>query len=228
MSADGAPRQHYGAHVLGARDRGRLLRAAAVARGPGAAGDPAGPQHHHDGVDLGLHLVPAQRLDRHADRRPPRRHVRQGAHAPGSCSLVLAGGTLVSALAKSVELLILGRVIQGTGGAIFPLAFGIIRDEFPPAAWPAASASSPRARGGGGGGIVLAGPIIQHLSYHWLFWLPPRPPSRGGHALLRAGVANQAGRAGELAGGRAPVRVARRAAARCQSGRGVGLVSRRA
>jgi predicted MFS family arabinose efflux permease len=25
---------------------------------------------------------------------------------------------------------------------------------------------------GGGLGIVLAGPIVQHLSYHWLFWLP--------------------------------------------------------
>jgi MFS family permease len=86
---------------------------------------------------------------------------------------ILAAGTLVSALAKSVGLMILGRVIQGTGGAIFPLAFGIIRDEFPP----------PRVAGGigfisallgvgGGAGIVLAGPIVQHLSYHWLFWLP--------------------------------------------------------
>jgi MFS family permease len=25
---------------------------------------------------------------------------------------------------------------------------------------------------GGGLGIVLAGPIVQHLSYHWLFWFP--------------------------------------------------------
>ena len=27
--------------------------------------------------------------------------------------------------------MLVGRVIQGTGGAVFPLAFGIIRDEFP-------------------------------------------------------------------------------------------------
>ena len=40
-------------------------------------------------------------------------------------------GTLVSALAGSIELLVVGRVIQGFGGAVFPLAFGIIRDEFP-------------------------------------------------------------------------------------------------
>jgi len=47
-------------------------------------------------------------------------------------SLVVLGiGTLVAALASSIELLIAARVIQGAGGAVFPLAFGIIRDEFP-------------------------------------------------------------------------------------------------
>ena len=25
---------------------------------------------------------------------------------------------------------------------------------------------------GGGLGIVLAGPIVEHFSYHWLFWFP--------------------------------------------------------
>ena len=41
-------------------------------------------------------------------------------------------GTLISALSHSLEVLIAGRAVQGVGGAIFPLAFGIIRDEFPP------------------------------------------------------------------------------------------------
>src|SRR5689334_16648016 len=45
---------------------------------------------------------------------------------------VLCLGTTLSAVARSIDLLIVGRVIQGIGGAIFPLAFGIIRDEFPP------------------------------------------------------------------------------------------------
>jgi len=89
---------------------------------------------------------------------------------------VLAGGTLVSALAHTVTLLIVGRVIQGTGGAIFPLAFGIIRDEFPPARVASGIGFISALLGvGGGAGIVLAGPIIQHLSYHWLFWLPLIP-----------------------------------------------------
>ena len=86
---------------------------------------------------------------------------------------VLAAGTLISAVATSIGLMIVGRVIQGAGGAIFPLAFGIIRDEFPPGRRPGGIALISAILGvGGGAGIVLAGPITQHLSYHWLFWLP--------------------------------------------------------
>jgi EmrB/QacA subfamily drug resistance transporter len=89
---------------------------------------------------------------------------------------ILALGTLVSALAQSVGVLVIGRVIQGSGGAIFPLAFGIIRDEFPPERVASGIGFISALLGvGGGAGIVLAGPIIQHLSYHWLFWLPLIP-----------------------------------------------------
>src|SRR6195952_3898110 len=45
--------------------------------------------------------------------------------------LMLAFGTLISAISNSLALMLVGRVIQGAGGGIFPLAFGIIRDEFP-------------------------------------------------------------------------------------------------
>jgi EmrB/QacA subfamily drug resistance transporter len=90
--------------------------------------------------------------------------------------IILTGGTLVSALANSVTLLVVGRVIQGTGGAIFPLAFGIIRDEFPHGSVASGIGFISALLGvGGGAGIVLAGPIVQHLSYHWLFWLPLIP-----------------------------------------------------
>jgi EmrB/QacA subfamily drug resistance transporter len=86
---------------------------------------------------------------------------------------VLALGTLVSALATTAGVMIAGRVIQGIGGAVFPLAFAIIRDEFPRAKVPVGIAMISAILGIGGGlGIVLAGPIVQHLGYHWLFWLP--------------------------------------------------------
>src|SRR6202034_4615263 len=45
--------------------------------------------------------------------------------------IALTVGSVISALATSLPVMLVGRVIQGMGGAIFPLAFGIIRDEFP-------------------------------------------------------------------------------------------------
>ena len=63
--------------------------------------------------------------------------------------------------------------MQGAGGAVFPLAFGIIRDEFPPPKVAGAIGFMSAILGVGvGTGIVLAGPIVEHLSYHWLFWIP--------------------------------------------------------
>jgi EmrB/QacA subfamily drug resistance transporter len=85
----------------------------------------------------------------------------------------LAAGSLLAAVATSLPLMIVARAIQGLGGAIFPLAFGIIRDEFPRERVAGAIALVSGILGIGGGlGIVLAGPILQHLSYHWLFWIP--------------------------------------------------------
>jgi EmrB/QacA subfamily drug resistance transporter len=87
--------------------------------------------------------------------------------------VVLALGTALAGLATSIGVMILARVIQGAGGAIFPLAFSIIRDEFPRRRVPHGIALISAIMGIGGGlGIVLAGPIVEHLSYHWLFWFP--------------------------------------------------------
>jgi MFS family permease len=86
---------------------------------------------------------------------------------------ILAGGTVLAAVSSSLIPIIIGRVIQGAGGGIFPLAFGIVRDEFPREKVAGAIGLLSAILGVGGGiGIVLAGPIIQHFSYHWLFWLP--------------------------------------------------------
>jgi len=86
---------------------------------------------------------------------------------------VLGLGTLLAALATSIGVMIVARVIQGCGGAIFPLAFGIIRDEFPRERVVSGIALISAILGVGGGlGIVLAGPISAALSYHWLFWIP--------------------------------------------------------
>src|SRR5205085_3426220 len=86
---------------------------------------------------------------------------------------LLAVGTLVSALASSLELMLVGRVIQGAAGGIFPLAFGIIRDEFPRDRVAGGIGLMSALLGvGAGAGVVLAGPIVDNLSFHYLFWLP--------------------------------------------------------
>jgi EmrB/QacA subfamily drug resistance transporter len=87
--------------------------------------------------------------------------------------VALALGTLLAALATSIGVMIVARVIQGAAGAILPLAFGIVRDEFPrEKVGSAIGITAALLAVGGGLGIVLAGPIVDVLDYHYLFWLP--------------------------------------------------------
>lgn len=85
----------------------------------------------------------------------------------------LAVGSLLAAMATSIGVLIVARVIQGIGGGVLPLTFGIIRDEFPrdKVAGAVGTAAALLAVGGGVG-LVIAGPVVDALSYHWLFWIP--------------------------------------------------------
>ena len=85
----------------------------------------------------------------------------------------LAVGSLMAALAPSIGVLIAARAVQGVGGGVLPLTFGIIRDEFPrDKVAGAVGTSAALLAVGGGFGLVLAGPLVEALSYHWLFWLP--------------------------------------------------------
>ncbi len=87
--------------------------------------------------------------------------------------IALAVGSLMAALAPSIAVMIVARVIQGAGGGMIPVAFGIIRDEFPAEKVAGAVGSLASLTAVGAGlGIVLAGPIVNALDYHWLFWLP--------------------------------------------------------
>jgi MFS family permease len=130
----------------------------------------------------------------------------------GAVMVALAGGTLICALAPSLAVMLLGRAVQGAGGAIYPLAFGIVRDQFPRERIAGAiGLVSSLVRIGAGLGLIVPGFVLRGLSYHWLFWLPlaviaattpltivcvPRSPARksasinwGSAALMATGLA---------------------------------------
>ncbi|HUE25977.1 MAG TPA: MFS transporter [Solirubrobacteraceae bacterium] len=87
--------------------------------------------------------------------------------------LILAAGTLLAAVSQSLAVLIAARVIQGVAGGIFPLAFSIARDEFPPDKVAGSIGLMSSILGVGGGiGLVVGALIVQHLGWHWLFWIP--------------------------------------------------------
>jgi EmrB/QacA subfamily drug resistance transporter len=118
--------------------------------------------------------------------------------------------SLGAAAAWNLPSLIFFRVVQGAGAAVFPLSFGIIRDEFPPEKIGLGIGTVSSVFGVGGGvGLVLSGVIIEHLTWHWLFLIgavpvlastvllamyvpespvkfPTKPDYRGGAALSLA------------------------------------------
>ncbi|MGA7396243.1 MAG: MFS transporter, partial [Solirubrobacterales bacterium] len=73
---------------------------------------------------------------------------------------IFAAGSIVSALGDSVQTIVIGRILQGVGGGIFPLCFGIIRDEFPRERVAASIGLISATAGIGGGlGLILGGLI---------------------------------------------------------------------
>ncbi|SEP25698.1 MFS transporter [Trujillonella endophytica] len=87
--------------------------------------------------------------------------------------VAVAVGSAIAALATTLPVMVLARVVQGVGGGVIPLAFGVIRDEFPPSRVPGAIGTiSSLMAVGGGIGTIVAGPIVDGLGYEWLFWLP--------------------------------------------------------
>src|SRR5712691_5272370 len=79
-------------------------------------------------------------------------------------------GSIGAAAAWNIWALIGWRAVQGAGAAVFPLSYGIIRDEFPREKVGVASGLVSAVFGiGGGFGIVLSGLIVDNMSWRWLF-----------------------------------------------------------
>ncbi|MGH2954048.1 MAG: MFS transporter [Solirubrobacterales bacterium] len=83
-----------------------------------------------------------------------------------------AAGSVACALADSIEVLIAGRIVQGVSGGVFPLAFGIIRETFPPARVPTAIGAVSATFGIGAAlGLSLSGVLVEGAGLDWLFWI---------------------------------------------------------
>ena len=92
-----------------------------------------------------------------------------------SLGLFLAG-CLGAAFAWNLPSLIAFRVVSGAGGALFPLSFAIIRDEFPADKVKVGIGLLSAVWGVGGGfGIVLSGVIVDNFSWRYLFLLGSIP-----------------------------------------------------
>ena len=86
--------------------------------------------------------------------------------------VVFAAGCAISALGDSLLVVVIGRVLQGAGGGIFPLCFGIIREEQEGEAVGRSIGTISALVGAGGGlGLLLGGLIVDHASIHWIFWV---------------------------------------------------------
>ena len=86
------------------------------------------------------------------------------------CLAVFLVGSIGAIFAWNIGVLIAFRALAGAGGAVFPLSYGIIRDEFPPEKVGVAIGLVSAVFGiGGGFGIVLSGIIVDNLSWRWLF-----------------------------------------------------------
>jgi EmrB/QacA subfamily drug resistance transporter len=79
-------------------------------------------------------------------------------------------GCFAAIFAWNIWSLILFRAIQGFGGAIFPLSFAIIADEFPREKIGSGVGMISAILGVGGGlGLVLSGALVDYASWRWLF-----------------------------------------------------------
>lgn len=86
---------------------------------------------------------------------------------------IVAVGDIVASFAANLEILILARVLQGVGGALFPLAFGLLRDVMPRHQLTGAIGATSAIIGiGGAAGSVLAGPLAGLLGWHGIFAVP--------------------------------------------------------
>ncbi|MFE6618138.1 MFS transporter [Streptomyces sp. NPDC057740] len=86
---------------------------------------------------------------------------------------VVSAGGLVSSLAPNLPVLLLGQVLEGAMVGAMPLSFILVRRHLPTGASQVAiGVVSGLFVGGGMLGTLMAGPVAEGLSRHWMFAIP--------------------------------------------------------
>ncbi len=86
---------------------------------------------------------------------------------------VVSAGGMVSALAPNLWVLLLGQILQGAMVGAMPLSFILVRRHMPSGqSQVAIGVVSGLFVGGGMLGTLIAGPIAEGLSRHWMFAIP--------------------------------------------------------
>jgi MFS family permease len=90
-----------------------------------------------------------------------------------ACLGAAIAGTVVSATAGSLLVVVIGRVVQGLGSGVIPLSYGIIRDELPARRLSRAVAAVTAAGAGIGAGLgpVLMGAVVTNHGWRAVFWI---------------------------------------------------------
>ncbi|MFF0745541.1 MFS transporter [Streptomyces sp. NPDC004111] len=119
---------------------------------------------------------------------------------------VVSAGGLVSSLAPNLPVLLLGQVLQGAMVGAMPLSFILVRKYLPAGESQVAIGTvSGLFVGGGMLGTLIAGPLAEGLSRHWMFviptlaivgatlcvhgLMPDDPPARSDAGIDRPGLA---------------------------------------
>lgn len=98
----------------------------------------------------------------------------------------VAAGSVLAAVAPNLGVLLGGRALQGIGGALFPLGFGLVRDVLPAGRVAGGiGALSALMAVGSGIGTVFAGPLATAIGWRGLFIVPLAGVTVGAILVLR-------------------------------------------
>ncbi|TDC95588.1 MFS transporter [Actinomadura sp. 7K507] len=85
--------------------------------------------------------------------------------------LISAAGSALSAIAPNLEVLIVGRGLQGVSGAVLPLVIGLAREILPKEKVTTGIAVvSASALIAGASGMLVSGFILDHFNWRFIFW----------------------------------------------------------